>query len=595
MFQTVCFDFDSTLTSIEGIDVLADFLQVTGIEEITNKAMNGEISTREAFEKRIEAIAPTRKQLCYLAEIYKSNLLPGVRDLFKVLKFLDKKLIIVSGGFQEAVEPLGIELGADEICALQLDFSESGRGRLFESLLSERDGKPRLLKSPGRLSGTSVFIGDGVTDYETRHVVDKMVPFFGVVERPFVSESGLEAYGGENLLGLLALILSDVEWDRIALEFPKVTRKAADAALQSEAWTNLSRDLSFVRKRASRIFLIPGPTEIPDYIQDNRAPILAHRSSEFECLYARTQAQLQEFLGWERPFLTSNASATAMMEALLGSFSRSKILSCVSGSFGERFYQVAEVLGHDITRIDSVEGQGFTPEQVLDSLDGHDIILLTHNETSNGVLNPVEEIAAAIEDSLENPLVFVDGVSSVGGIPLNCPGIDAILFGTQKCLALPPGLAFCAVSNRMQEFLKDCNPKSFYLDLKKTLKQHLNSNVPYTPAVDLFQSLELQLNKFINKGKTHFDLYLERAELVWDFCNRHGLDIFADENFRSWTVSSVSFPAGVTDLREHCARKSVLLASGYGPYKATHFRIGHMGEITLQQMDIALKTIEENL
>ena len=160
-----------------------------------------------------------------------------------------------------------------------------------------------------------------------------------------------------------------------------------------------------------------------------------------------------------------------MMEALLGSFSRSKILSCVSGSFGERFYQVAEVLGHDITRIDSVEGQGFTPEQVLDSLDGHDIILLTHNETSNGILNPVEEIATAIEDSLEDPLVFVDGVSSVGGVPLDCRGIDAILFGTQKCLALPPGLAFCSVSSRMQEFLKDCNPKSF-LHLFRMLLLH---------------------------------------------------------------------------------------------------------------------------
>ncbi len=111
MFSTICFDFDSTITSIEGIDVLADFLQVDGIEHITNLAMNGQISTREAFEKRIEAISPTRTQLSYLSHIYKSNLMPGAIDLFKVLKFLDKKLIIVSGGFQEAVEPVGIDFG----------------------------------------------------------------------------------------------------------------------------------------------------------------------------------------------------------------------------------------------------------------------------------------------------------------------------------------------------------------------------------------------------------------------------------------------------------------------------------------------------
>tara|TARA_Y100000589_G_scaffold200792_1_gene189400 strand:- start:240 stop:2027 length:1788 start_codon:yes stop_codon:yes gene_type:complete len=595
MFQTVCFDFDSTLTSIEGIDVLADFLQIEGVEDITNQAMNGEISTRAAFEKRIEAITPTRKQLGYLSEIYKSNLLPGVKELFKVLKFLEKKIIIVSGGFQEAIEPIGLELGADEVCALQLKFDEDGCGRLFDSVLSERDGKPRLLQSPGRLLGRSVFIGDGVTDYETRHLVDKMIPFFGVVERPFVRQSELEAYGGRNLLGLLGLILSNSEWNEFGLEFPRIAREAADAIIQPQVWFNLFRDLSFTRKRASRIFLIPGPTEIPDYIQDNKAPIMAHRSSEFEDLYSRTQALLRRFLGWERPFLTSNASATAMMEALLGSFSTKKILSCVSGSFGERFYQVATLMGHSVTRIDSMLGRGFTPSQVLDALDGHEIVLLTHNETSNGILNPVEEISTAIKASSENPLVFVDGVSSVGGIPLNCQAIDAILFGTQKCLALPPGLAFCAISQRMQELLKHCEPRSFYLDLKKTLKQHMNSNVPYTPAVDLFQSLELQLNKFLDKGKAHFDLYLERAQLVWDFCNKQGLQIFANEAFRSWSVSSVSLPAGVADLRERCAQKSVYLAGGYGSYKTTHFRIGHMGEITLQEMHTALKIIEENL
>ena len=116
------------------------------------------------------------------------------------------------------------------------------------------------------------------------------------------------------------MILSEEEWAKVSLEFPKIAREAADSALDSENWINLSRNLSFMRTRASRVFLIPGPTEIPDYIQENRAPIMAHRSTEFEQLYARTQSKITAFLGWDRPFLTSNASATAMMEALLGSF-----------------------------------------------------------------------------------------------------------------------------------------------------------------------------------------------------------------------------------------------------------------------------------
>lgn len=595
MFQTVCFDFDSTLVSIEGIDVLADILEIPGIKEITDQAMNGEISTRDAFCKRLEMIAPTKRQLNYLADIYKAHLIPGVLEICQILKFLEKKIIIVSGGFQEAIEPVGKLLGVDETVALQLCFEENGKGHLGDSPLIYLDGKSRLLEVCGRLQGRSLFVGDGVTDYATREVVDKMVPYFGIARRPFVDESGLESYGGQNMLGLLALILTQEEWSRVCLEFPEWSRQISDLTLDSDYWLNLNRDLNFFRTRASRVFLVPGPTEIPLDIQSKRAPILAHRSSEFEDLYARNQILLRNFLDWDRPFLTVNGSATAMMEALLSSIAPSRVLACVSGSFGERFYKIAQRQGHQVTRIDSIGDRGFDVQQVLDSVNEHDVLLLTHNETSNGVLNPVEDIAAAVSQSNQRPLIFVDGVSSVGGIQLKCDFIDAILFGTQKCLALPPGLAFCAVSERLQEVLRTCNPRSFYLDLKATLQQHAGSNVPFTPAVDLFQSLELQLNKFVKRGAEHFNWYARRAQLVWEFCEQHNLEIFAHKDFRSLTVSSVRLPGNAKDLRKTCAAKSVILAGGYGPQAETHFRIGHMGEISMEQIKLAFKTIEECL
>ena len=595
MFQTVCFDFDSTLASIEGIDVLAEILQVSGIQEITDQAMNGEISTREAFEKRIEALSPYQIHLKYLAEIYKSNLVPGAIELCEILRFLQKKIIIVSGGFQEAIKPIGDLLGAQETIALQLVFDYDGKGVLENSPLVELDGKPNVLNADGRLEGPSVFIGDGVTDYATVEIVDKMIPYYGISKRPFVDQCGLEAYGGENLLGLLGLIVTPEEWFQISLNFPKYVQIAADLAMNSSNWLNLSRDLDFMRARSSRVFLVPGPTEIPEDIQLKRSPIMAHRSAEFEALYSRNQDLLKNFLGWDRPFLTVNGSATAMMEALLSSIAPSNILACVSGSFGERFFKIANRQGHQVTRIDSKETKGFSVQEVISSLPGHDVVLLTHNETSNGILNQVQEIVTAIHDSNFDPLVFVDGVSSVGGIELSCQYTDGILFGTQKCFALPPGLAFCAISEKMQDIIRSCAPRSFYLDLKATLTQHEASNVPFTPAVDLFQSLEIQLNKFIERGAQHFQLYTQRAEKVWNFCEMNNLEIFADLDYRSLTVTSVKLPSKLKNLRKICADRSIFLAKGYGPYASTYFRIGHMGELTMDQMDLALNTIEECL
>jgi len=127
------------------------------------------------------------------------------------------------------------------------------------------------------------------------------------------------------------------------------------------------------------------------------------------------------------------------------------------------------------------------------------------------------------------------------------------------------------------------------------LLQHESSNVPFTPAVDLFQSLEIQLNKFIERGTEHFQLYRQRAEKVWNFCETHNLEIFADIDYRSLTVTSVKLPPHLKNLRKICADHSIFLAGGYGPYASTHFRIGHMGELTIDQMDFALNTIEECL
>ncbi len=592
MYSQVYFDFDSTLVAVEGIDELAAFL---GREEevvaLTHRAMNGSVSVREAYDRRLAALNLTPRHLQSLERIYRGSLLPGAWGLTRILRDLGKELIVVSGGFREALESVARELGFHQIEAVDLRFQKDSC-QAVESPLLESRGKVNIVEKLKK--GRAVFIGDGMTDFAVAEVAEKMIPFFGVVRRSFIDDCGLESYGGANLLGLLPLILDEDELNEAWLLHPGWTSQGCELLISDGHLLNPARDYQYLNSYRERLTLLPGPTEPSRSHKVHEFPMLGHREPEYSGLHLQSIAKLKDFLGWEGRLLVASASATGMMEASLTSIDPSRVLSLETGAFARRWADIARATGHEVDVLKAPEREAISVDALSSHLQGRDygVILITHSETSNGILNPVEELAAVIREQ-SNALILVDGVSSVGGIPICVDCLDAVVFGSQKCLALPPGLGFIWFSNRFEQKLDESVSRSFYFDLKTYIKNDEKGSVPFTPAVRQIQALNLHLSDLLRRKNEYLETQKAMAQQVWDFCAQQGLEIHAKQGFRSLTASSIRFPEGHENLVSDLKKEGIYLAGGYGEYKKTHFRIGHMGLVKPAELKRVFRTVEE--
>lgn len=219
------------------------------------------------------------------------------------------------------------------------------------------------------------------------------------------------------------------------------------------------------------MLFIPGPTYVPEEIARAQArPMIGHRSREFTALFERILPRLQAIFRTRGRVFFIAASGTGLWEAAVRNLVRRKVLCLINGAFGERWYQVALANGKEAVPVSIEWGKGIRPEQVVAALEDHpdvEAITLVHNETSTGVMNPLREIAGAVRQTFPEVLILVDAVSSLGGAPLETDawGLDFVLTSSQKCLALPPGLAFCAVSERALEKAKEVPHRGYYFDL----------------------------------------------------------------------------------------------------------------------------------
>ena len=592
MIEQVFFDFDSTLVTVEGIDELARFLGKPEVAKITSQSMEGKLNVKEAYSRRLSLLQLSEEHLELLAKVYLASLTPGARDLVRILKALGKEIGIISGGFQLAIEPVALELGIEVVEAVKVDFQSGIYGKVLSSDLLQQGGKAKVVQRLKK--GSCAFIGDGITDLETSEVVQKMIPFAGVVRRSFIKNCPQVSYAGANLLGVLGFLLQEDELTECSERFPQETRIACDLLLQEENILGASKIQTDVFKAfATRRTFLPGPTALDSHSPARQYPMIGHRSPEFSRLFCDVQNLLHEFLGWEGKFLIGNCSGTGMMEAVLASLSRGKILSVQSGDFSRRWAQIANVLGYDVEVLEAGERRGVSPSELGDSdhLNEKDVVLITHSETSNATLNPVTELAQYI--SMENsPLVLVDGISSIGGIELDVRHVDGVVFCSQKCLAVAPGLGFLWVSERLEKEIRLNQSSSYYLDLNQYLQQHEKGNVPYTPAIAEFQALRIELTAFLKNRKEHFQRYRDMAQMVWDFARETGLEIYAEEGFRSLSVSCLRNPEGIDPVKELESRGYVV-AAGYGALKKSHFRIGHMGRVQEADLKNLLGTLKE--
>lgn len=338
---------------------------------------------------------------------------------------------------------------------------------------------------------------------------------------------------------------------------------------------------------------VPGPVDVADEVLQAQAQqMIPHRSAGFEKIYHRTADLMQEIFKTQYRVFITPSTGTGLHEAAVRNFvdPGGKMLSLVNGAFGKRWYDVGRLNGKDADIYETAWNQPIRGADIVKLLEENDyqIVTLIHNETSTGLMNPVEEISKVIKEVSPETILCVDTVSSMAGvrIEMDAWGVDYMLTSSQKCLALPPGIAFAAVSDRAMARAEKVEERGWYFDFLR-LEKHRNTNsMPTTAPISLFYALDVQLDRILNQEglENRWQRHSAMAQVSADWAQKHGLTLFAPEGYRSQTVTTINndHEYDISALNQYLIENGMRITNGYGPMKNKTFRIGHMGETTLQ-------------
>lgn len=343
-------------------------------------------------------------------------------------------------------------------------------------------------------------------------------------------------------------------------------------------------------------FFLPGPTDVrQEVLAAMLKPMIPHRSKEFEDLFARIQAGLKGVFLTDRPVFVSASSGTGMMEAAIRALPGGPILSLVNGAFSERFAHIAESCGREVDRYEEPWGAVHSLERLEEFLSRKSYrgITVVHSETSTGALNNVRGISDLAHS--HGALCMIDSVSGLAGAELRFDEwkLDYVLTGSQKAMALPSGLAFGVASEELMTLAKTAVNRGVYFDIVEMDRYAAQNQVPATPAFSLLYALEVQLDAFSREGienrwRRHSDML--RATNAWleESSKRLGVnwENIVAPGFRSPTVSTVRLPesAGGKAFVQKVKARGIQVATGYGKLADTTFRIGHMGDHTVETL-----------
>ncbi|MFN8581679.1 MAG: alanine--glyoxylate aminotransferase family protein [Gemmatimonadaceae bacterium] len=352
-------------------------------------------------------------------------------------------------------------------------------------------------------------------------------------------------------------------------------------------------------------FFLPGPTEVrPDVLAAMLKPMIGHRGKGIEELMARISPRLQEVFCTSRAVYTVSSSATGLMEAGVRNAVRERVLCLVNGSFSERFYKAAKNSSIPCDKLEVPYGQYHSPEMVADALKkgSYDAVTMVHSETSTGVLNPIRELAKACHDS-GDVVVIVDTVSSMAGAPVECDAweLDYVCTGSQKAFAVPPGLAFCTANERVFERARASGRRGLYFDILELDDYYKKNQTPNTPAVSLLYALDVQLQHMQAEGnQARWARHMAMAKRTYAWVaerQAEGLpiSIYAPEGYRSPCVSCITMPPGKlgSAVTAEMKKRGFVIGSGYGKLKDDMVRIGHMGDHTLDELNVLLDALRE--
>ncbi len=348
---------------------------------------------------------------------------------------------------------------------------------------------------------------------------------------------------------------------------------------------------------------IPGPIEVSE--KTYRAmcePMIGHRSAEFKALYAGIQPKLQTLFGTTRPVFLSTSSAWGVMEGSVRNLVSKKVLNGMCGAFSDKWLDVSKRCGKAAEGLQVEWGQAIRPEQIEEKLSsgGFDAFTLIHNETSCGVRNPLPEIAAVMKN-FPDVMFIVDAVSSFSTEPIAMDelGIDVLLTGSQKALAMPPGLALFAVSERAMERAKTIEARGYYFDFVEFAKNQAEDMTPSTPVISLIYALRSKLDDIFAEGvEARHARHKKLNGIVHEWTRAKGFEFFAPAGYRSLSLTcvknnrEVDIAAWIKHLRE---KHHMVIDGGYGKLKGQTFRISNMGDETEETMRELLAALDDTL
>ena len=348
---------------------------------------------------------------------------------------------------------------------------------------------------------------------------------------------------------------------------------------------------------------IPGPTEVFSHVRDVMSrPIVSHRGPEIAEVTSRVFDNLRRLFRTENECYVATSAATGLMEGAVRNLVREKMLCVVCGAFSERQQKVAEKCGKTVDTIDVDWGRAVDLERLEAKLaeGGFDVVACVFSETSTGILNPIREVGEIVA-KFDDVMLVVDCVSAIAGAPFLVDdwGVDVAFAGTQKCLALPPGLCVFTVSPRAMERAATVADRGHYFDfLNYRRMAQRDFQIPATTNIPLVFALDVQLRRILddegleNRWRRHDAMAtLARRRLGNRF------DLFPDKSFM--TPTETVFRAGddldVAQLVQRVDSRGMLFGNGYGALKGKTFRIGHMGDLQPHHLETFLDVFEEEL
>ena len=354
-------------------------------------------------------------------------------------------------------------------------------------------------------------------------------------------------------------------------------------------------------------FFLPGPTEVRrEVLEAMLAPMLPHRGAVFEALFARIQDGLRPIFRTTRPVYVSSSSATGLMEAAIRCAAPGPILSMVNGAFSERFANIARACGRE-THVVGGDWHHAVPLDVVERAlreQKFAAITVVHSETSTGTLTSLPELAALAHEY--GVAVLVDSVTGLAGVPVETDAwdLDFVLTGSQKALALPPGLAFGVASKRYIEQAAKATARGLYFDMVEFEEFVHKNQTPSTPAISLLYATAVQCEHIARETiEVRWARHAEMAEMTHTWVGRLREDtgqafcVYAPEHARSGTVTAIALPATLKgdDIVKGVAQRGFVIGSGYGKLKSSTFRIGHMGDHTPDRLALCLEATADTI